>query len=295
MPFALVLALSAGTAAAGPETPAPRYRFQVGEQLAYVVDVSTHIETSAFGQPNAAEMTQRIDLTWEVSRVDADGKATITQTVGRVRFKAVTPRETAEYDTANGTAPRDPQVKGIAARLDAVVGARISATIDSRGHLADVRLVEKAGGGRLPPRAEWDGLGNPSSEAGFRRLIGQLIPLLAETSPARGESWSYRTEEALSEGKATTEIRYTDEGPEERDGRPIQKLSLAVARRTQNGEGETLSATNGTGTAYFDTAGGRLVESWLTHTRELAVAADDTKLTRKVTETITLRLAGGVK
>ena len=58
-------------------------------------------------------MTQLIDLTWEVGGVNADGKATIQQTIGPVRFKAVTPRETAEYDTDSGVAPEEPRVKAI--------------------------------------------------------------------------------------------------------------------------------------------------------------------------------------
>jgi hypothetical protein len=295
LPFVLILALSAGSSVAGPEAVVPRYRFQEGEKLAYVVDVSTHITTSAFGQTNTADMTQRIDLSWEVGLVDADGNARITQTVERIRFKAVTPKETAEYDTGNETATRDPRVKGIAARLDAVVGARISARIDPRGHLSDVRLVEKAGTSRPVAPGEWDGLGNPSSETGFRRLIGQLIPVLAETVPAAGDTWSARSEETVPEGKATTEIRYTCTEPPRCCGRPMHKLSLAVSRRTENGSGETGSVTNGNGAASFDASAGRLVESSLTHSRETAIPSEETKLTRKVTETITLRLAESSK
>jgi hypothetical protein len=296
MAFALAVALSvAGTAAAGPEATVPRYRFKDGEKVAYVVEVTTKIETSSNGRTNVAQMTQLIDLTWEVSGVDADGKATITQTVGRVRFKAVTPRESAEYDTSSGVAPEEPRVKGIAARLDAVVGARIRATIDARGELTDVRLVEKAGGGRGEPASEWGDLGNPSSEAGFRRLMRQLIPVLPEAALTEKQTWSTTTVEPLSDGKATTERRYTCEGSEERGGRAMDKLSLTFTRQAENKAGEKLSTTNGTGAAFFDRTAGRLIESSLTHTRELEVTSDEVKLTRKVTETIALKLADPAK
>ncbi len=293
MAFALLLALAAvGTAAAEPR-PAPRYKFTKDEKLAYVVEATTRIETSAYGRTNTAEMTQLIDLTWEVGAVDGEGKATITQTIDRVRFKAVTPREAAEYDTRGGTPPEEPHVKRIAARLDAVVGGRIRATIDARGGLADIRLVARPGGGH--PAPDWGDLGSPASEAGFRRLIGQLIPVLPDAAPPVGESWWARTTEALADGKATTERRYTYEGTEERGGRPAEKLSLTFARQTEDAAGEKRGGTTGTGTAFFDSAAGRLIESALTHTREQEVSADDVKLTRKVTETITLKLADPAK
>jgi hypothetical protein len=294
LPFALLLTLST-VAAAGPEKAAPRYRFKQGDKLAYVVEASTKIETSANGRTNTAEMTQVIDLTWEVGAVDAEGKAAITQTIDRIRFKAVTPRETAEYDTRSGAEPEAPHVKKIAARLDAVVGGRIRASIDARGGLADIRLIGRAGAGRTVPAADWGDLGSPASEAGFRRLIGQLIPVLPEAAPPVGESWWARTTEALSDGKATTERRYTYEGSEEHGGRPADKLSLTIARQTEDGAGEKRGGTTGTGTVFFDAAAGRLIESALTHTRELDVSADDGKLTRKVTETITLKLADPAK
>jgi hypothetical protein len=285
----LVLALSAGAPAAGPEA-APRYRFKEGEKLAYVVEVATRIETSAHGRTNVAQMTQLIDLTWEVGGVDTDGTATITQTVGRVRFKAVTPKETAEYDTQSGAEPQGPEVKALAARLDAVVGARISASIDSRGRLADVRLVEKVGGRRAAPAGGWDGLGNPSSEAGFRRLMGQLIAVLPEAAPARGQTWSVSATEALADGKATTERRYACDASDDEGDRAALRLSLASVRKAENAAGEALGTTVGTGSARFDAGAGRLTESSLTHTREQQVGPDNDKLTRKVTETITLKL-----
>jgi hypothetical protein len=285
----LVAILSPATANAG-DSP-PRYRFKEGEKLGYVAEVATRIETSAHGQTNVARMTQLIDLTWEVGRVDADGKATFTQTVTRVRFRAETPRQTVEYDTSCGTAPEDPQARGIAARLDAVVGARISAAIDARGQVSNIRLVERSDGGTAARPEFFEGLGNPSSETGFRRLMGQLIPVLPETAPALAQSWSVRGDEPLADGKATTETRTTYEGPEQRDGRTAHKFALAVSRTTENKTGETVGTTTGSGTAYLDPAAGRLIESSLTHARELKVMAEGGDLTRKVTETITLRPA----
>lgn len=296
LPFALLLPLTvASVAAAAPEKAAPRYRFKQGEKLAYVVEATTKIETTGYGRTNTATMTQLIDLTWEVGAVDAEGKAAITQTIDRIRFKAVTPRESAAYDTQGGAEPADPHVKRIADRLNAVVGGRIRADLDARGGLADIRLIGRAGAGQANSADSWGDLGSPASEAGFRRLIGQLIPALPDAAPPAGGSWWARTTETLADGKATTERRYTFDGTEERGGRTVDKLSLTLARQTEDGTGEKRGGTTGTGTVFFDPAAGRLIESSLTHTREVDVSADDGKLTRKVTETIALKLAGAAK
>jgi len=300
--LALVFVLSAvSAAAAGPEI-APRYRFKEGDKLAYVVEATTRIETIGFGRTNTAVMSQLIDLTWVVERVDAAGKATITQTIERIQLKARTPDSTMTHDTKSPPPPAlsettDPrQREAIAARqriverLNGVVGARLSATIDAQGRIADIRLVERAGGGGTAA-SDWGGLGNPASEAGFRRLMGQLIPLLSEGAPARGDSWSSKGEEKVPGGKTITETRYTSDGEEERGGRQLQKVSLAVVRANVNESGEAVGTTNGGGAAYLDTAAGHLMESSLTHTRVQQIDGPEMKVIRKVTETITLKLA----
>src|SRR5262249_35795311 len=159
----------------------------------------------------------------------------------RIRLKAVTPNSTMTHDTKNpqGTAPAradDPSRQRIVERLNGVVGARLGASIDSQGRIAAIRLIERAGSGAGTP-SFWEGVGNPASEAGFRRLMGQLIPLLPETVAASGDSWSVKGRESVVGGKTITETRYTCNGKEERDGRSVQKLSLAVTRTTENENG----------------------------------------------------------
>ena len=301
MVYALLLALSVvGSSSADPES-ALRYRFKQGEKLAYVVEATTRIDTIGLGRSNSATMSQFIDLTWEVSRVDGDGKATITQTIERIRFMAATPGGTMSHDTkdppSSATEPSDPQMRkrtspGSASSSGSTPSSALglSATIDPQGRIADIRLVERAGGG-VGPAGDWGGLGNPASEAGFRRLMGQLIPLLSEKMPVQGEAWSVKGEEKVPGGKTITETRYTCEGQQERSGRLLDKLALAVTRSTENDNGDAVGSSKGSGAAYFDRAAGRLVEAALTHTREQEVAVADAKVTRTVTETIMLKLA----
>jgi hypothetical protein len=285
--FSLVLSLSAAGAVAAEPREAMRYHFTAGEKLAYVMEATTQIELSTAEGRSESVMKQLIDLTWEVGRVDADGKATITQTVERIRLHVETPDGPIDCDTRGDAAPADSKAKAFADRLNGMVGARLSATIDARGRLADIRFVGGAGRAGAP--------GDPSSEAGFRHLMGQLIPSLPETAPAPGQSWSVTVAEKLPQGKAVTETRCTSEGPEERGGRPLHKLVLAVTRKTETEAGEALGTSDGSGTAYLDPAAGRLMESALTHVLESEIVTGDRKLTRKVTESISLRLTDRAK
>lgn len=288
MAFALVFAPSAAGAAPGPEGAAPRYRFKEGEKLAFVAEATTRIDISASGRTSASQMTQLIDITWQMGKVDGDGRAAVTQTIDRIRFKAVTPRETVEYDTRDGKAPDDPRAKVFANMLNALVGGRLSMTIDPRGQFTDFKVLARVGAG---------GDGDPSCEAGFRHLMGQLIPVLPEEGPAEGQSWAVKTAGKIHDARVTGENRYTYAGQEERAGKKVDKLSLTAAVKLETDPGAAaevaVRVSDGGGAAYLDRAAGRLVESSLRRAMEFEAGDGDAKITRKVTEAITLKLADG--
>jgi hypothetical protein len=283
-----VLALSAAGAAAGDEEAAPCYRFKEGEKIAFVAEATTTIEVSTADRMTTSRMTQLIDITWQVGPAAADGKAAITQAIDRIRFKAVTPGETVEYDTADGKLPDDPKARVFSDLLNSRVGARLGVTIDPQGQFADFKAPAKAGGGDA----------DPSCEAGFRHLMGQLMPVLPKEQPARGQSWSVKREGRVRDVVMSGTNTYTYVGREDRGGRRVDKVAIAVSmKREPDSPGPVaVKGYDGSGAAYLDRASGRVVESSLTRTMEFE-ADDDSgaRINRKVTETITLKLADGAK
>jgi hypothetical protein len=282
----IVFALSSVGAALGDDDTALRYHFKEGENIAFVAEATTTIDVSASGRTTTSRMTQLIDITWHVGRVDADGKAAVTQTIDRIRFKAVTPKETVEYDTADGKAPDDPDARRLTDLINSRVGVRLGLTMDAKGQFADFKAPARAGGDT-----------DPSSEAGFRHLMGQLIPVLPEEGPARGQTWSVKREGRVRDVVMSGANTYTYIGREDRGGKRVDKVTIAVSMKREPDDPApvTVKGYDGSGAAYLDRAAGRVVESSLTRTMEFEAGTGDARLTRKVTETITLKLADGAK
>jgi hypothetical protein len=280
--LALAFALSAaGAAAAEDEEAAPHYRFKEGEKIAFVAEATTTVDVCSPGRTTTSRMTQLIDITWQVGRVDADGRAAVTQTIERIRFKATAPGKAVEYDTADRKPPDDPDARVLAGLIDSQGGARLGVTIDPQGQFTDFEVPGTAAGAA-------------PAEAGFRHLMGQLFPMLPKEAPARGQSWSVKREGRVRDVLMSVENTYTYVGREDRAGRRVDKVALAalMKREPDMPSQAAVKVSEGSGAAYLDRAG-RLVESSLTRTMEFE--AGDAKVIRKVTETITLKLADGPK
>jgi hypothetical protein len=127
--------------------------------------------------------------------------------------------------------------------------------------------------------------------------MGQLMPVLPREQPARGQSWSVKREGRVRDVVMSGTNTYTYVGREDRDGRRVDKLTIAVSmKREPDSPGPVaVKGYDGSGAAYLDPAAGRLVESSLTRTMEFEAGEGDARTTRKVTETITLKLADGAK
>jgi hypothetical protein len=87
-----------------------RYKFKEGEKLHFVTEVKSTVEGGLLGDSAKVDITQMIDVTWEITKVDKDGRATVTSTLDRVRFSGTTPAGKHSYDTKDGD-PKDKAFK----------------------------------------------------------------------------------------------------------------------------------------------------------------------------------------
>ncbi len=87
----LLLSVLASATAWGADDDGLRYKFKEGEKLRFVTESKTTVEASGLGEPAKIETTLVFDMTWEVTKVDKDGRATVKSTLDRARFSADTP------------------------------------------------------------------------------------------------------------------------------------------------------------------------------------------------------------
>ncbi|HKI33990.1 MAG TPA: hypothetical protein VKA46_19210 [Gemmataceae bacterium] len=275
---------------AGAEGEPLRYRFKEGEKLRYVTEVKTTVELQGLGEPEKFDTVQVCEATWEVTKVDKDGRAAVTATMDRLRLTLDSPIfGKMEYDTKGGKEPDEEFFKRMAGTLKALAGGQVMLTIDPQGQVSDINLsdqVTKVVNGRPGPNAD------ALSHDLLRGLTGELLPL-PKGETKKGESWRSKCELTSPLGKVAVESKFTDEGSAERGGRRVQKVSIketgTIDPKTVP-EGEKATLGDSVGTASFDRTAGRLLERKETETLETERKLGDKTVTKKFKIVRTMKL-----
>src|SRR5262249_43159562 len=114
-----------------------RYKFKKGEKLNYVFEQKITTTSALGGRDFVTNMTQTIDLAWNIMDVDADGKAKMTQAFSRIRFSMDGPLGKVEYDSKEDREPQGPLAKAIVPTFRALAGSEIGLTMDPLGKISD--------------------------------------------------------------------------------------------------------------------------------------------------------------
>ncbi len=201
-----------------------RYKFKPGETIRYVMRQEMVQNVAAPGNPVKVSMTQTMDMSQKVESVDAEGTASVTQTIERIRMKMVLPQgQGLDYDSASDKAP-----VGLATKLAPIFGAMvkqpIKVKITPRGTTRDIKLPE----GMLDQIKKGMGqVADMFSDDSFRQMAN--LAVLPEEPVAPGKSWSHQT--TLKNpmlGKASVDTTFRYEGEESRQGKRIDKISSAM-------------------------------------------------------------------
>src|SRR5262245_32920332 len=297
---AVLLTAGALRAAPTPEENPLRYKFKEGEKLKYVLDQKMTMEMSILGMDVTIEMTQVMDMTWAVDKVDKNGKATMTQTIGRVQMTMDTPMGKVELDSAKKEDPDDPIGKMIAPMIRAMAGAEITATMNPRGELRDIKLSEKfkkalknvpQGGGGFP------GFGDMFSEEGMKQMMSQGGLILPEKEPKVKDTWANKVEQKSEMGKMIVDSKYTYLGSTTENDKKFDKIGIKGDLKIEPKEDAQatikLKSQDMEGTALFDRAAGRLVKTNATQNMTMDVSAMGQDITMKMKQVITMKLADG--
>ena len=204
-----------------------RYKFKPGDKLRYQMEQKMNMVMTVMGNNVTMDMTQTVDMTWDIKSVDQDGKAKMTQKFDRMRFTMSGPPPVGkvEYDSKEGKLPEGLIGQSIGPILEAMAGAEFSAVMDARGRVSDVKAPEKVTEA-LKKLAGGAGMGEMFSEENMKHMISQSGIALPEEAVAKGKSWEQKVDMKMPFGKMDVRNTFTYEGPTTREGAKLEQIAI---------------------------------------------------------------------
>jgi Family of unknown function (DUF6263) len=282
------------TAAAATAQTTLRYKFKEGETLKYVLEQKMKMNMDVMGNNIEMNMNQTSDMTWSVGKVDDKGNAKITVKFGRQKMSMKSPMGNVDVDSNNSQEPDDQLGQVLFKVVKALAGMEVSGTLSPLGEYSDVVVPEKAlkEFQDLPGSAN---LGDMFSPEGIKRMMSQSGLIMPKEAISKGKTWKSKTDMKLPIGKMIAEVDYTYGGPEDKDGRSLEKIALKPKATLEPDPNSPivmkLKAHSGTGAAYFDNEAGRLQEVTNQQTMEMEADVMGMAFTQKMVMTMTMRLA----
>jgi hypothetical protein len=157
-------------------------------------------------------------------------------------------------------------MENVTAGYDALARRSFHVVVDGRGDLLSVRLPEKEVQELTAEKVSLDVLLTPK---GLSQFLGINWPRLPVKAVAPGDTWEEREEVVnVALGKVQATRTYSFDGPVDRDGKQLDKISFtlelaAQPQPPQAGVSFKVLRQKGRGEAYFDRTAGRFVEGKL--------------------------------
>lgn len=287
---AVLLACWAAGAANGEQLL--RLKFQPGEvrEDQMVQEIRQNLRPAGDAPPMLITTTQSMDIRMKVESVDEQGTATLTQTIERLRIKMQSAQGVLmDFDTAEGKEPEG-MAKMLTPMLETMIKKPIRLRLTTRSEVAEIKLPQ----GMLEGLNKVGGAGQGGSlfTPDWLKQMAELA-VLPEQPVNPGQTWScQRAMKASPLGDQTVESTYRYEGVETRNGKSLQKISLATAFKTDGAKpdgqvGIREQATKGT--LYLDSAAGRIVDSVATTTMKMDIEVFGQKMVQDMDMTVTIR------
>lgn len=262
-----------------------RWKFQPGEKLHYQMQQDTTIRSAAAARTDKTAIAQTIDLTWTVTAVAADGVATMTQTIDRMRMKATTPEGVMEVDSASD-AIDGPLAQSMVPIFKALIGAEFTLKMTPTGRIRDVEVPARA----LDVLKASPQLGSMLSPEALKDMTAQATIPLPDKAVDVGEKW---TDEKNLAG-VKLKMTYTFEGPAELDRRKVDRISTKADMEITLPEAEGVQAEMETGELtgemFFDFAAGKLLSSSAKQNMAISIMAKEQSLRQEIQTLVSMRL-----
>lgn len=295
----VALVVAAGGVPAQAQTTL-RYKFKSGERINYEMEQRMSMQMNAMGRDVKMDTSQIFDMAWTIGTVDADGKAKMTQKIERIRFvmDAPPPLGRVEYNSRDNKELEGAFGQILGPMFKAMVDAEFTLTMDTQGRFSDVKVPEKLLEAlkNSPAGAQ---LGEMFSEEGIKRMVGQGGLILPDEALSKGKTWNQKTEVKTSFATMKMDNICVYDGPTTRDSQQLEQVSFQpkIAMEPNKDAPVTIKqkSADAKGTALFDNAAGRLVETKMTQVMEMEIEAGGQNMTQKLEQIISMKLVNKPK
>jgi hypothetical protein len=275
--LALLAALTATANAADPLVwkfePGAKYRYRMTQHMQQGMDLGA-------GGKEGQDITNIIEMSWVVDKVNDDGSAAVTQKLDRMTMTIKPPQgDPVEFDSSS-TEEATGFAAMIAPLFREMTRATFTLTMSPRGKISDVSvpdsLVETIAA--APGAAA---MGDLATAEGLEKTMERMAFELPETlDPSK--PWTSTAEAANPVlGKQTIKITYRYVGPRDVDGvtlevfKPTLDIAFAGGAATAKIEDQT---TNGE--ILFNRTAGRLESTSLVHHMTLVLTTGGQTITQ---------------
>jgi hypothetical protein len=214
--------------------------------------------TPAKGQATTQDFEHVTQASFAVKKVNADGSVVLEQRLDKIK-------------ATNRAAPGSPEVSGLIKKLeDAVFIVTLNPKREVTQFDGYEELIKRVAGDDPTAAKAVREIVKPET---LRRSVEEAFGFLPDKPLNKGDKWERKMEVSLGPlGAILATHTYTYDGPEMKDAKTLQKISVTSALSYNPPKGETggfpfqitkgeLKAESAQGTLLFDADAGRLVAS----------------------------------
>jgi hypothetical protein len=270
-----------------------RYQHKEKDKLHYVFEQEITTTMNVKGKESDTKLNVIWDLSWNVLKVEADGAAQLQIKITRARMFVDGPAGKATADSDDKNEPDDALRLGMARAVKSTAVMDLRGVILPTGEITAVKPAEET----LKALKE---LGGAPKEADLlnsdvaKSML--LSTVLLSDAVAKGKTWTTKTEAKAPFGKTIMENIYAYEGPTEKDGVKLEKISIKPAMKIEPDAKATIKVEikdfKGTGQVLFDNKAGRLIETFIHQRTEMRVEAMGMNFGQTIEQRMVIRLKG---
>jgi hypothetical protein len=265
------------------------WKFTPGLTNRYEMTQEMKLAKSGAGGDFTVSSTMTMNMSWVVEKVNDDGSAVLKQKIDRMRMKITPPGgQESQIDSAAKEEPQG-QAAMLGPFMKAMTTSAFTVTMTPRGEIKDVEVPDAIAEAlkNQPGAAQ---MGDLASPEGFKKLVSQASFVLPEKLET-GTTWTQKTETnrpAIGTQVAATTYKY--EGPQEKDGKTLERFSAKVNLSFTGGQVPVeIPKQDSNGEILFNRNDGRLESSSIKQMTQLKITVGNQAILQTIDQTVGMK------